>query len=220
MKHPMRMVRRAWTDVVVVASGPSRTQVESDIVIEARERQWVRVVVVNREWSFVPNADVLYAADWTWWNEHIGAVRAAGFAGELWTQAEPAARKFGLSMVLSRGRPGLTASECLIHFGGNSGYQAVNLAYLFGARRIALVGFDFKRVDERAHHWGNYSGRLDRTPKGDFSSWINRFAVLAKDARERGVDLVNCSPNSALEGPRRAPLAETLERWREQPLAA
>ncbi|HCZ48509.1 MAG TPA: hypothetical protein DCZ11_05850, partial [Gammaproteobacteria bacterium] len=58
--------------------------------------------------------------------------------------------------------PGLSASPLRIHQGGNSGYQALNLAVLLGAERVILLGYDM-----HGGHWhGRHGGRLNNPEPG------------------------------------------------------
>jgi hypothetical protein len=117
------------------------------------------------------------------------------FHGEKWTQDIKARREFGLNWILGRGQPGL-GRDC-VHFGGNSGYQAMNLAYLWGAKRIVLLGFDCQNVNGQAHWFGQHPPQLNRVQP--FQIWINHFNHLAKELEAEGVEVINCSPDTALE---------------------
>jgi hypothetical protein len=86
--------------------------------------------------------------------------------------------------------------EC-IHFGGNSGYQAVNLAFLRGARRIVLLGYDMGAGEDGASHWhGDHPGGLNRSLP--FHVWREAFPQLAADLATEGVRVINASRRTAL----------------------
>lgn len=209
MAVPDGLVRPDWGTVIVAASGPSFDEAQAAEIGALRAAGRVRVVVVNDNWRRVPAADLLYACDGRWWTHNLPAVRDAGFAGELWTQDEAAARKYGLCRVRHTARPGLTRTACTVHGGGNSGYQAINLAYLLGARRIVLVGFDMQPTGGLAHWFGRHPAPdLDR--RLPFSTWIPRFRDLARDLAAERVDVVNASRETALHYFRRATLAQTF----------
>jgi hypothetical protein len=142
----------------------------------------------------VPFAHVLYACDHKWWKKHFNPAWALTGL-ELWTQDVKAHREFGTNWVLGRGQPGL-GLDC-VHFGGNSGYQAINLAFLWGAKRIVLLGFDCKRVEGKDHWFGQHPKGL--TQLQPYEIWINHFNKLAVDLQSHGVEVVNCSLDSALE---------------------
>ena len=85
--------------------------------------------------------------------------------------------------------------------GGNSGYQAVNLAYLLGAKRIGLIGFDM-RGGEFQHFHGDHGGGLNNPTPSLFAEWIPRFNDLHRLLAAEGVELINYSRESALTVPR------------------
>lgn len=200
--------REGWRVVVCCASGPSFSEAQATTISEARARGACRVIAVNDNYRRVRNADVLYACDGRWWRVHHAAVEASGFAGERWTQDAIAAEQYGLRHVALLNRPGLTTSPELIHGGGNSGYQAINLAYLFGARTIVLVGYDMQRTDGIAHWFGEHEKPLGQVHP--YARWIERMGPLAQDLERAGVDVVNCTTTTALHCFRRASLDEVL----------
>lgn len=118
------------------------------------------------------------------------------FQGELWTQDEGAAKKHGINAIVGIHMPGLSTQQGIIHFGNNSGYQAMNLAFLWGARRILLLGFDCKR-GKNSHHWfGDHVAPLGN--HNPYHRWIEHFSKLADDLKKQQVEVVNCSRESAL----------------------
>lgn len=131
-----------------------------------------------------------------------------GFAGERWTQSQEAALRWRLRWVRSEARDGLSRDPRLIHQGANSGYQAINLAYLLGASRILLLGFDMKPAGRRMHWFGDHPGKLRKALP--FPQWIKNFDALAADLRQAGITVLNCTPGSALTCFPRADLAEAL----------
>ena len=86
--------------------------------------------------------------------------------------------------------------EDRVHFGGNSGFQAINLAYLWGAKRIVLLGFDGKAVGGKDHWFGQHPQGL--TQVQPYSLWLDHFPQLAYDLKREGVEVINCSPDSAI----------------------
>jgi hypothetical protein len=207
-KQPDALGRWPGSVIVCIASGPSLTIDDVSLVEEWRTapvREPRRVIVVNTTYKAAPWADVLYACDAAWWNLHIQDVRES-FAGEPWTLQNFAAKKHRLHEMPSDAKPGL--GRKVMHLGGNSGYQAVNMAYLFGARRIILLGYDMQRTGGRSHWHGDHPKGLRNT--SPFASWIARFKVLAKDLREAGVEAVNATRETALLGFERVDLREAL----------
>ena len=139
---------------------------------------------------------MLYACDEEWWARWIDDVRET-FSGELWTQSPVAERRFGVRRVAGSSKPGLSRDPEKIHTGGNSGYQAINLVYHFGVKRIVLIGFDMQRRNGRTHWHGNHPGSMNKA--SPYKSWVKRFGVLAQDLKQEGVEVVNCSEHTALD---------------------
>lgn len=150
----------------------------------------------------LPKADVIYACDPHFFDAkrpdgtpYIQQMREHG--AELWTQDPRAAQKHNLFWVKGAHEAGLGRGK--IHFGGNSGYQAICLAYLWGCTRIVLLGFDMQLGPNDQVHWfGNH-------PKGQgfsdpilFNSWIKHFSILGRDLNDAGIDVYNASRQTAI----------------------
>lgn len=90
--------------------------------------------------------------------------------------------------------------------GGNSGYQAVNLAYLLGANPIYMLGFDMKPKHGVNHWHGDHDRRgehrLTNPNSNVYRQWIKNFSKMHREAQEVGVDIINCSRETALTIPR------------------
>ena len=86
---------------------------------------------------------------------------------------------------------------------GNSGYQAVNLAYLLGAKRIGLLGFDMRPKSGANHFHGDHRGGSLTNPNAQlYRRWIAGFSELHRLLEAEGVELINCSRETALAIPR------------------
>lgn len=133
----------------------------------------------------------MYACDYDWWKHNIASLT---FNGERWTQDLRAYREFGLSWVLGSSKSGL-GSDC-VHFGGNSDYQAINLAYLWGAKRIILLGFDAKPINDKHHWFGQHPKELKQVQPYDI--WLQHYPKLAKELLAENVEVINCSMDSAI----------------------
>jgi hypothetical protein len=156
----------------------------------------------------VPTADVLYACDHPWWRFSHAEVVRSGFAGELWTQDEGAAREYGLHHIRAYSRPGLSREPGIIYHGNNSGYQAIGLAYLWGASRVLLLGYDAQHTGGKRHWFGDHRRGLSNAT--GVTSWPKKFEELAKDSEAVGLEVVNCSTETALRCFPRARLEDVL----------
>lgn len=163
------------------------------------------MIVINDAWRLCPDADVLYACDWDWWNVHGPAV-IAGFKGErLVHHGHPTpdareidvARRFGLTPVPGAPGKGL-GTPPVIHQGENSGYQALNVAHHRGAGRILMLGYDMRRSqDERSHFFGDHPKGLQRDTR--YHELVPLFDRLAADLEDAGVEVLNCTRSTALK---------------------
>ena len=146
----------------------------------------------------------MYACDGRWW-ETYGADCLKKATGEKWIQNcdakrehdklhVDAAKKFNLNVVYGRSLPGL--GRDVVHYGANSGYQAINLAYLWGASKIVLLGFDMQPTGGKVHFFGDHKAGLCNGPA--FNNIIPKFTKLAEDLAAEGVEVINCSRQTAL----------------------
>ncbi len=198
--------RFAGRRVIVAATGPSLTP-------EVAERLRGEIVVaVNDAWRMVPWAVALYACDSSWWRHHEGV---PDFTGEKWTshglkppndKTEIAAR-YGLRVVAGEMKPGFSLDPTRIHYGQNSGFQAVNLAILWGADPIVLVGFDMRVVEDKRHFFGSHPPGLKSG--GSYHVWVKHFE-RAKAMLPAGIRIINATPGSALGCFERLTLEEAL----------
>ena len=193
----MRLVRpRArWKNetAVVAAPGPSLTEEV------ARSIAPFHVIAVQDAWRLCPAAEILYGCDVAWWEFHQGVPK---FAGERWSSHEAnssndkkrVAKNYELTLVA--GEPGNTFGlDGTLRYGSNSGFQAVNLAILFGACPILLVGFDMREVEGKRHFFGQHPIGLGRA--SDYRLFVRNFTEAAI-ALPKSVEIYNCTPGSAL----------------------
>lgn len=83
-----------------------------------------------------------------------------------------------------------------IHGGRSSGHTAISLAIAMGAARVALVAYDMKLVAGCEHFHADYRGGRDLTIYE--KEFVPGFAGWNEAARASGVELVNCTPGSAV----------------------
>ncbi len=188
-------VRPAWAGatVVVAAPGPS---LPADI---AARCAGVRTIAVQDAVRRLPAADALYACDAAWWHHYRGCPE---FHGDRWSTHDAGrndkadvAWRYGVRLAKGVDAPGFSRDPEVIHYGSNSGFQAVNLAILLGAARIVMVGFDMRTVNGRHHFFGSHPAPL-RNPS-TYSTFIRAFAA-ASTSLPPGVEIVNATLGSLL----------------------
>lgn len=193
----MRLERaeRRWSGRgIVAAPGPSLTPEVAEMC------RGERVVAVNDAYRLLPFADALYACDANWW-EH----KQPEFRGEKWTSHSLSpkndktmvADRLGLRVIAGAGNVGFSRDPAVINYASNSGFQAVNLALLWGADPVILVGFDMRPVDGKTHFFGNH-----RSPLRDsalWQTWIGNFTKAAEMLWHPRPTIINATPESALK---------------------
>lgn len=152
---------------------------------------------------------MLYACDRAYWR-HSDALRS--FAGLKVAGSAAAAADFPeLRLVNIERRADLVRFDrwASIGDGGNSGFQALNLAVQMGATRIALVGFDMTLA--RGVHWhGRHVPQLTNPREALFERWRAAFDNSAPILQSLGVVVVNASLQSALEAFPKRPLEDLI----------
>lgn len=174
------------------------------------------VLAVNDSYRLAPWATALYACDECWWAMHIDAVRRQ-FTGALWTtywdrcrDKNPAIAKYTLNAIHSvpyNGGPRrcemLTRPGEIVQ-GSNSGLQAVNLAYHYGATAVLLLGYDMGvAANGRRHFFGDHPRGLGND--SNYEQYRRKFAELNPP-----MPVINCSRRTWLECFERVPLADAL----------
>lgn len=167
------------------------------------------MIAVNNAYELAPFAEILYACDFAWWERHAGA---AGFKGvKLCGDAKAARRGWAEKIKIRRNGDLLNLTEPgTVGWGGNSGFHALNLAIQFGARRILLLGFDM-RVDLGLHWHGAHPQGMNNPSAGNAERWRRALDDLSEVIAALGVEIVNCSPVSALRNYPKLSLPEALE---------
>lgn len=99
----------------------------------------------------------------------------------------------------------------VIGWGGNGGFQALNLAVHFNVKRIILIGFDM-RVDKGDHWHGSHRNGLSNPTKRNANRWRRVMDEAAEDLNALGIEVLNTSLISALEAYPKVTLEEALNR--------
>jgi hypothetical protein len=173
--------------VVLIASGPSLTKEDVEAV-----KGKARAVAINNSHELAHWADLLYACDLRWWQRY-----KPEFSGMKYCPHEGACKEFGLTYVRGVHRPGISVTPDKIHYGSNSGFQAMNLAVHLGAKRILLLGYDMGFSDGRRHWHEDHKG-IGNPDKNSFRRWLLAFQEAKPQLEKLGIEVVNCSRKTAL----------------------
>lgn len=188
---------------VVICAGPSLSD-DQLAVVRASD---ARTLGVNTAYLYAPWVDVLYMGDMMAWRVHHARAKAACPYTQMWTQDSSAAERYAINRQRAGNRDGLGRE--VIHLNGNSGFQAINLAYLWGAKKILLVGMDMREIDGRKHRHGDHEKPLVQAQQ--FGEWLHKSTKLAADLKDAGCTVINATPESALKCFPFMPIEEALK---------
>lgn len=174
----------------------------AEVIAFRDSTEGVKVLAVNNTVQLAPTADLLYSCGAEWWNHYTElhdkfrgrkvSVIQQGLPGDV--EQWPTSRKPGLGLDHIRS-------------GNNSGYQAINLAFLEGAAMIVLCGYDMQH-ERGAHHWhADHSPPLGNFSQGMPALCAPKFLQLSRELKENGALVLNCTRRTALECFERMPLA-------------
>lgn len=202
-----------WTGCVaaIVACGPSVKNVDLSILSQKAK---VRTIAI-KESHRLCKPHVIYGCDRAWWQANQGLPKFDGLRigyDPLLSELYPNIHRIDIRMNhddVQLSTPGSIAS------GGNSGFQALNLAVQFGARQIVLVGFDMH--DRSGVHWygrNTWDGANNPT-ESNFQRWRRAFAISAPILGNLGIDVANATRYSEMKSFRLVPSIEVaLNEWK------
>ena len=84
----------------------------------------------------------------------------------------------------------------------------MNLAVLWGAKRLVLIGFDAGPLYGKDHFFGKHPKELRN--ESPYASFRRNFDLVARDLKALGVSVVNTSIDSHLTCFKKATLADAL----------
>ena len=147
-----------------------------------------------------PWAGVLYGIDTEWWIVNRGVPE---FKGMKVSPSPRACKVFRLRQVSIKPVAEILAKEmgvlgCGLRTGGGySGFQAINLAYQMGSRRVILVGFDMHLNSGPWFHQGRPPG-VAKPDAGRTREWRKALDGCAEHFKAVGLEVLNASTGSAL----------------------
>lgn len=189
-------VPRAWQGETcfIVAGGPS---LEGFVMPDLQGI--ARVIAINSSYQIAPYGDVLYWTDRPWWLAHYRNV-IAQFGGFCVGMNQPGTH--GSKAIRDCGQIGLSVDPTGVCRGNDGGYGAINLAFLFGAKRICLLGYDMGSSPNGKTHWHEghawnpeTAAQMDQKCEKGF---LPLYPYLKEPLERAGVQVFNCTPGSRL----------------------
>jgi len=165
---------------------------ESIPVVEKYKDDYI-IFGCNDSYKVIPWLDEHYACDDAWWSENGQDFRNKYPNLSSWTQSKVGAENWHINHIPGVHRSGLSLDSDLIHFGSNSGYQLLNLAFLMGCNKFILVGYNMQKVNGKSHFFGDHPGGLNK--KSPYPKFLQAFDRVQPQIKKL---IVNCTPQSAL----------------------
>ena len=170
------------------------------------------IIAVNMSFQLGDWIDVLFFGDDGFWKTQKEGI--LNFKGLRVSFESEKIRDSRIKLVARnpRQKQGITfAPSGLLSWNFNSGASAINLAIQFGAKRIILLGFDMNLDANNNQHWHKvYSSPLAYV-KESMRKHLQGFPLIAEQAKSKGIEIINCSPNSKIECFQKANIWEVLK---------
>ena len=215
-------VAREWigATAVLIGGGPSLTLEQvAQVELVREQRRALRVIAVNDAYRLAPFADICYFADSEWWGWHKDRPDFQAFAGQKCSISDSGGNIKDPAVHILRnanGRGhsfGLSLDPKQIVTGSNSGYQALNIAVLAGAKTIILIGFEAREPTATSKtHWFGDHPKIE--PVAAYAEYRKAFSAGEAAIKAAGVRVINCSPGSAINSFEKLPLEAALQQSR------
>jgi hypothetical protein len=192
-----------WDSVFLIGGGPSLRGMPLGLLAKRT------TIAINDVAVHVPWATALFSLDPDWIVRRRDFV--AAFRGERYLAA-PAHIPRDIPSVTYMDRVeaiGLSDDPQVIHNGGTSGYGALNLAYLKGAKFIVLLGYDYCAIDDRCHWYDDKT--TSSWDQSVLDEWAANFRSTTAQLRAKGITVVNASPVSRIDAFPKLPLERLFQ---------
>jgi len=165
---------------------------------------------VNDAYLLAPWADVCYFADARWWEWHETRPEFMAFSGQKVTIENTGrmVRDPEVFMLHNDGYEGLSEKPNALRTGSNSGYQAVNIAVLAGAKKILLIGYDMRFPGGKSH-W--HDGHPIKVGEDRYKQYARTYKSMLAQLTQLGVDVVNCTAKSEISAFRFSTIEKELD---------
>ncbi len=202
---------------VLIATGPSLSESQLNIVRSRHMAGDVHVFTINNTYQVYPETDVHLSCDGPWWRWYSNDEFLMNLPAEKWTWYPEFAEEFGINYIFGEEKKrGLSLDPRIVHINHGSGPMIMNLAILYGCTKLVLIGHDMKFAKDYdpknqkpgsipRHYFGEYPKKLQHWPsvkvrQGVLDGLIEAYSDIRDDieARQISVDIVNCTPESAL----------------------
>lgn len=195
--------------VLCLGSGPSLT--EADVVYAMARVD--HTVAINTTGRIAPDADLLYYCDTKWWRWHgdepwVHAFQARGAIVKGSLHDKERNTGIGIRNIALTTPSGFEDSPDRLAHGRNSGYAVVHLMAHLWAKRIILLGYDMGYKASKDSHW--HGSHPTAQKPSVYSVMLKEWPTIVEPLKARGIEVINCTPGSALQAFPRIKLRKAL----------
>jgi hypothetical protein len=190
----------AVSEVYIVAGGPSLRGFD----FSRLDRKFC--IAINKSIFELPYASMLWWSDMRFYSMHKERIdgHRAPYKVTGITNLQTLKYPEKVYIYTFSGHGGYDERREHLKDGNNSGFASLSLAIKLGAKRIRLLGYDFKFDDSAHSHWhdGHYDERgqkIRHTPDTFSKRMLPYFATLKEKTDELGIDIINANPDSLLD---------------------
>jgi len=204
-----------WGDrpAIIVGTGPSLAGFDHD-----RLRGLGNVLAVKEAVWDLPFADACFGLDLPWMRRQGDRLIDVAARMQLYLAIPPVGLPPGhrpipgaIHLVRRRTCNQFSEDPAEVESGGNSGFGAVNVALLKGARTIVLFGFDYTHghycPDRYAHQRPDHNARY-------WPRWGDNFRITLPQLAGMGASVLNASPGSTVDAFPKVTIDEAVEHLR------
>jgi len=204
---------------VLIATGPSITEEQLQLVKRHQELGNCKVFTMNNVYENVPWTDVHFACGGDWWGLYYPRSKELQeLKGTKYTWYPELAKLYNLNYVSAIVKDGLSVDPSVIHINHGSGPMSINLALHYGIKKLLLIGHDMKFAEDYdskkkkvgskpRHYFNEYPKTLQHWPSckigvskpGVLDGLIETYEKMVPQLKTLDMEVVNCTPNSALK---------------------
>ena len=195
--------------------------------VELCEKSGLPMMGINNAYLITDKLKYHYACDTKWWQWAYSAGEGAPpYPPQQHTEkfsinnsgrpkkSGPDLGWPGVTQMQMGERQGLSKKWPVLCWGGNSGYQAINLVYLLGYKQIILLGYDMQEQKGRSHwHKDHAFPKATNPAEATFKTWRADFKILAKAIEKTDASVINATRSTALDCFPKMPLEDAL--WQQ-----
>jgi hypothetical protein len=162
------------------------------------------IIAVNDAALYLPRCDAIVSMD-RLWTENRMKWLLANMEGKTVHLREKTVPQ---ELIKQHGVTLYKCNNSIVHFGPtpahmngtNSGYIALNLAYILWPRELYLFGFDMCRGPNNEAHWyPDYPWNTKASSNGKLGEWSRQFDIIAEQFTTKKIAVKNVSSRSRIK---------------------